>query len=142
MVLKQIGVRLEEELITKTKKFGLDNKLSLQQVISEALTSYLDNKLSSEKKDNMITSEHDNKITKPTYSSGIDWDNIPMEPLPWEQEEYVEETRYDEDGNPYTIKVPKPDEVPITFGWKTPEEQEAEWEEMQREFGIKNDEEV
>jgi hypothetical protein len=63
--MKQIGVRLEEELIKRTKQYGLDNMLSLQNIISEALTSYLDNKLSPappESDSNMITSKQDNKL--------------------------------------------------------------------------------
>jgi hypothetical protein len=63
--MKQIGVRLDEELVKKAKQFALDNKLTMQTIISEALTSYLDNKLTTtESNDNKLTSEHDNMVTK------------------------------------------------------------------------------
>jgi hypothetical protein len=43
MKMKQIGVRLEEELLTKVKKHAKDNKISLQDLISTALDAYISN---------------------------------------------------------------------------------------------------
>ena len=63
--MKQIGIRLEEELIKKVKQYGLDNNISLQNIVSEAITSYLDNKsapISPDSNDNKITNKHDNKL--------------------------------------------------------------------------------
>jgi hypothetical protein len=64
-MLKQIGVRLEEELIKITKQYALDNQKSIQEVFTVALESYFANKLTSEH-DNKLESEQVNKIT-PNY---------------------------------------------------------------------------
>lgn len=66
--MKQIGVRLEEELIKKAKQYGLDNNISFQNLVADALTSYLDNNLTPQpqpkkKQDKKITSKQDNKLS-------------------------------------------------------------------------------
>lgn len=40
-MLKQVGIRLEEELIMKLKVHALENSESMQEVITKALEQYL-----------------------------------------------------------------------------------------------------
>lgn len=73
-MLKQIGIRLEEEMITKTKQYGLDNKLSLQAVVTQALEMLFNppqNTPQPQLSSNMITNENDNKLSVKTANEDV-----------------------------------------------------------------------
>jgi hypothetical protein len=61
-VLKQIGIRLDEEIIIKAKKTALDKGFTFQKLVEEALTTYIDNKITTSQ-DNNITIKQDSLIT-------------------------------------------------------------------------------
>jgi hypothetical protein len=61
-MLKQIGIRLEEEIIMKAKKTALDKGFTFQKLVEEALNTYIDNNLTI-KQDNNLTSYQSNLIT-------------------------------------------------------------------------------
>jgi hypothetical protein len=86
-MLKQIGVRLEEELIKKVKMLAIEEGISVQDVFKTVLESYFDNKLTN-KQDNKITSKNDNKLTSEQVKKTTKKKPEP-EPVIVDGEEYV-----------------------------------------------------
>jgi hypothetical protein len=87
-MLKQIGVRLDENLIKQVKMLAIQQETSIQDIFTEALTSYFDNKLTN-KNVNKITKSQVSKITNTKPTTPAPKKETPIKPLkPFNPKDY------------------------------------------------------
>lgn len=104
--MKKLNVLIDDDLMTRLKIHAVTNKTTIKEIVAEALETILDYNLQSNTKEKVVQ-------TSSNYTSGIDWGEVAkkVDEIPENDEEFYYETRIDEDGNEYKVRLVRPESL-------------------------------
>jgi hypothetical protein len=117
--MKKLQIPIEDQLMADLKVHALKNNITLKDLVTQALLQVVHPAgsltITSGTSITSITSTSTSTSIEPKKElgpSGIDWDNLEVDAHLNDDHLYYFEDRYDEDGNKYKVRIPKPTIIP------------------------------